>query len=287
VDVLFDGLDRLMSGLRRRYPRTLLVVSLALWLLVAVAFVAVSAVWAAWVAVGLITVPAVALAVTVAVRGLRRTPWWIWGAGAGWVVFLAGLLAPVTLVNADEWRWLVSLLCFVYAQIYLGMLIVLDHLWIRRHGGRESVEDARSRLRRTLQARLLLANLVATTSIWNASRTEHSYPGAIPEPYLPYADLVSCCCMPILVAVWFRWRPLAWACAGLLTVLFLANLAPTDGDNRQQAILEFGWVVLVAIYLWTKAARVWYWPMSWPKPPPPPPPGYAFPWPPPFPYGRP
>jgi hypothetical protein len=80
--------------------------------------------------------------------------------------------------------------------------------------------------------------------------------------------------MPILFAVWFRWRPLAWTVAGLLAVFFAANLLPVDGDNRQRTILQYGWVTLVAVYLWTKAARVWYWPMKWPQPLPGPP-GYV------------
>ena len=235
---------------------------------------ALSALTAAWTTLVLLTVPVIALAITVRVRGLRRTWWWTWGIGTGWIVLFAGFVTPQLVPKVDDWGWLVALLSFVYAQLYFGILSVLDQLWIARHGGLESIEDARFRLRRMLQVRLLLATAVAGASIMIGSESDQYSPEGRYDPLLPLAPLLGCCCMPILFAVWFRWRPLAWTVAGLLAVFFAANLLPVDGDNRQRTILQYGWVTLVAVYLWTKAARVWYWPMKWPQPLPGPP-GYV------------
>ncbi|HWS32453.1 MAG TPA: hypothetical protein VN408_06895, partial [Actinoplanes sp.] len=42
------------------------------------------------------------------------------------------------------------------------------------------------------------------------------------------------------------------------------RFAPDEG-SLERTLTEFGWAHLVAIYLWIKAARVWYWPVQWPR----------------------
>jgi hypothetical protein len=68
----------------------------------------------------------------------------------------------------------ITLGSFIYAQVYPGLLNVLDHHWIARHTGTESVADARFRLRRMLQFRLVLATLIV---VFGATSSRYdSYP---------------------------------------------------------------------------------------------------------------
>jgi hypothetical protein len=68
--------------------------------------------------------------------------------------------------------------------------------------------------------------------------------------------------MPILVAAWVRLRPLAWPAAGTISLLALANVLVVDDAARQRTPAAVRLVQLVAIYLWIRAAWVWYWPMQ-------------------------
>lgn len=263
MDLLLDAGDRLMTGLRRRFPVLALALAVLLWLLVEAFWVFGSAVTHTWGLAVLLTVPAVALAIVVARRGLRGTPWYAWGPGTSWIFLFTGVMVPLTVATLDQNGWVFALIAFGYGQVYFAVLAALDHLWIMRHGGAEPVDAARFRLRRQLQARLLLATLVAVGSIAGAA-TNDPYRGAdyTYDPMLPFG-LMVCCFLPlILFAVWFRRRPLAWASGGVIAMVYLLNLIPGTPQSRGAAVLQYGWVVLVAVYLWAKAARVWYWPMA-------------------------
>jgi hypothetical protein len=78
---------------------------------------------------------------------------------------------------------------------------------------------------------------------------------------MPWDVLFGLCCLPILVAAWVRLRPLAWLAAGTIALLarptsWRSKTPPGSGRCWHSAGCNF-----VAIYLWIKAARVWYWPM--------------------------
>jgi len=269
VDFLLDAADRAMAALRKRHPWALFWVSLGVWLPVLVFLVLLTWSSGVWPLVVFVSLPTIALAVTVALRGLRRTWTPVWVIGAGTIVFLSGP-APQWWNPSDELHGLaIAVGAFVYAQIYFGFLGVLDHFRIARHTRTESVEDARFRLRRMLQVRLAMATLVVVFAA-TSDKTD-SYP-----PVMPLGALFGLCGVPMMLAVWTRVRTFAWAAAAALAVLALANVLLTfDTDARERTLIEYAWAELVAIYLWTKAARVWYWPLSRPQPPP----GYPFAWP--------
>ncbi len=261
-----------MSALRKRRPWVMFGVALGLWLPIVGFLLALTFSSGVWPLVVLVSVPTLALAVTVALRGLRRTWTFVWGIGAGAVVFLSG--PAVQWWNAsDELHGLaISLGAFIYAQIYFGFLGVLDHFWTARHTRTESLEDTRFRLRRMLQVRLALATLIVIAGA--TSDKADSYP-----PVMPLGFLYGLCGVPIMFAVWLRVRRFAWGAAATIAVLALLNILLLgllgDDGAQQRVVTEFGWAQVVAAYLWMKAARVWYWPVT--KPPPPP--GYPFPWP--------
>jgi hypothetical protein len=261
VDFLLDAADRAMAELRRRHPRVMLAVALGVWLPVLAFLVALTVVGGVWPLVVLASVPTVALAVTVAMRGLRRTWSSVWVAGTGTILIVSGAAVQWWIAPDELHGAVITLGSFIYAQVYLGLLNALDHHWVARHTATESVEEARFRLRRMLQFRLLLATLIVVFGA-TSSRND-SYP-----QIMPWDVLFGLCCMPILVAAWVRLRPLAWLAAGTIALLALANILAIDDAARQRTLLELGWVQLVAIYLWIKAARVWYWPIPDRLPPP-------------------
>jgi hypothetical protein len=261
VDFLLDAADRAMAELRRRHPRAMLGVALGVWLPVVAFLVALTVAGGVWPLVVLVSVPTVALAATVAVRGLRRTWSWVWVVGTGTILIISGAAVQWWIPSDELHGGAIAVGSFIYAQLYLGLLNVLDHHWIARHTGTESIEDARFRLRRMLQFRLLLATLIVVFGA-TSSRND-SYP-----QIMPWDVLFGLSCMPILSAAWLRRRPLAWLAAGTIALFALANILAVDDAARQRTLLELGWVQLAAIYLWIKAARVWYWPMPDRQPPP-------------------
>jgi hypothetical protein len=272
VDFLLDAADRAMGALRKRHPRVMFAVALAVWLPVLVFLVLLTWASGVWPLVVLVSLPTIALTVTVALRGLRRTWTPVWALGAGAIVFLSGP-APQWWNPSDELHGLaISVGAFIYAQIYFGFLGVLDHFWTARHARTESIENARFRLRRMLQVKLALATLIVIAGA--TSDKADAYP-----PAMPLGFLFGVCGVPIMVAVWLRIRRFAWGVAATIVLLALLNillLGLVGDDGAQRRVLtEFGWAQVVAAYLWMKAARVWYWPIT--KPPPPP--DYPFPWP--------
>jgi hypothetical protein len=269
VDFILDAADRAMGALRKRHPWVMFWGALGVWLPVLVFLVLLTWSSGVWPLVVFVSLPTIALAVTVAVRGLRRTWTPVWVIGTGTIVFLSGP-APQWWIPSDDLHGLaISVGAFVYAQIYFGFLGVLDHFWTARHTRTESVEDARFRLRRMLQVRLAMSILVVVFAA-TSDKTD-SYP-----PVMPLGVLFGLCGVPMMFGLWTRVRTFAWLAAGTLVVLSVGNFLLTfDAGSRERTLTEFAWIQLVAIYLWTKAARVWYWPLTRLQPPP----GCPFPWP--------
>lgn len=258
VDFLLDVADRLMGELRRRHPWVLFGVALALWLPVLVFLVLLTREAGVWPLVVLVSVPTIVLGVTVAARGLRRTWTPVWVVGTGTIVLLSGP-APQWWNPSDELHGTaISVGAFLYAQVYFGLLGVLDHFWVQRHSGTEPEADRRFRMRRMLQVRLALATLVVVFGA-TSDRTDE-YPRVMPLGFLFGLFLV-----PLLTALWIRVRPLAWISAALIVLTAAVNLyVAQDTGSAARTLTEFGWAQAVAIYLWIKAARVWYWPVTWP-----------------------
>ncbi|GLY02414.1 hypothetical protein Acsp01_27930 [Actinoplanes sp. NBRC 101535] len=256
MDFLLDVADRMMGELRRRYPWVLFGVAMALWLPVLVFLTLLMHATGWWPLVVLVSVPTTVLAVSVAVWGLRDTWTTVWVVGTGAIVLLSGP-APQWWNPPDDWHaTAITIGAFLYAQVYFGLLGVLHHFWTLRHPevGAEAEAGERFRMRRMLQVRLALATLVVVFGATSGKTDD--YPRVMPMGFL--FGLVT---LPMLVALWFRVRPLAWVSAALIVAALVPNLllAPDEG-SLQRMLIEYGWAQAVAIYLWIKAARVWYWP---------------------------
>jgi hypothetical protein len=233
----------------------MLAVALSVWLIVLLFLVALTLSSGVVALVVLVSLPTVLLCVVVALRGLRRAWTWVWVLGTGTVLLISGPAVQRWLPSDELHGLAIAIGAFVYAQVYFALLGVLDHFWIARQKREESDDEARFRLRRMLQVRLLLATLVVVFGA-TSSRND-GYPQV-----MPLGVLFGFCGVPILVGAWARWRPVAWWSAATIAVIALVNLLPGDSGVRQQTLLQYGWAELVAVYLWVKAARVWYWPRN-------------------------
>ncbi|MBB2946666.1 hypothetical protein FB565_006434 [Actinoplanes lutulentus] len=132
MDVLLDAVDRVLESLRHRWPRALFIIGVTLWLLSTAAAVAVTTLSGSLATGVVIAALPSALLIIVTVRGLDRLPWPTWPLGVALPVFLAGLVAPVAQRFEDPFDWLVPILVFLYAQIFLGTLAAADELKRRR-----------------------------------------------------------------------------------------------------------------------------------------------------------
>jgi len=203
VDIILDAADRVMGALRKRHPWVMFWGALGVWLPVLVFLVLLTWSSGVWPLVVFVSVPTIALAATVTVRGLRRTGTLMWVIGTGTIVFLSGPV-PQWWIPPDQLHGLaISVGAFIYAQIYFGFLGVLDHFWTARHTRTESVEDARFRLRRMLQVRLAMSILVVVFAA--TSDKADSYP-----PVMPLGVLFALCGVPMMFALWTRVRTFAW-----------------------------------------------------------------------------
>jgi hypothetical protein len=205
--------------------------ALGVWLPVLVFLVLLTWSSGVWPLVVFVSVPTIALAATVTVRGLRRTWTLMWVIGTGTIVFLSGP-APQWWIPPDQLHGLaISVGAFIYAQIYFGFLGVLDHFWTAGHTRTESVEDARFRLRRMLQVRLAMSILVVVFAA--TSDKADSYP-----PVMPLGVLFALCGVPMMFALWTRVRTFAWLAAGALVVLAIGNFLLTFRRRRSRADLD-------------------------------------------------
>ncbi len=112
VTALLDAADRAMGALRKRHPRVLLVVALGAWLPVLVFLVLLTWTSGVWALVVLVSLPTIALTVTVALRGIRRTwtPVWAVGTGTPATVTLFGTGLTTTEPAAMRAQWPISIL---------------------------------------------------------------------------------------------------------------------------------------------------------------------------------
>jgi hypothetical protein len=260
MDVVFDAVERLSEKLRRRWPRTVLTVGLILW-----ALVTATICWAVWFISGgptaavVVGVPPVALLIVVAARGIDRLVWPVWPLGVALPVFLAGMVAPQARTYDEPLDWLVPILIFVYAQIFLGTLATADLLY-RRRAAAAAPMGAVGR-RRILQTKVLVATLVML-GVSVLARDAGYDPDDRGEGVL-YLGF-GCLGLPMFVGVWLRLRALAGYAAGVLPGVYLLSLLVRSPDERWPSLLAHGWIVLTATWLWVRAARVpyWKWPVS-------------------------
>jgi len=273
MDVLFDGLDRLIEAARHRFPVLTTALSLVVWCLVAAG--AAYVVGTQWPELGAaLAVGPLFLLVVVGIWGLGRLGWPVWPLGVGTLVLVGGIFAPQAEQWNTAWGWLVSLLVFVYVQVFLGALVAVDELRRRREhrrGREESPATDRTARRRVLQLKVLVATqlLVIGTPVGDlqAGIDAMTKAGGPPDIVKIGAVLVLLVGTPTVfllafVGVFVRGRRLAFAVAiGILALstIYLAVLPPA---SRSALVIEDGWLVLTTTYLWVKAATKWYWPTA-------------------------
>ncbi|MFC4063366.1 hypothetical protein [Actinoplanes subglobosus] len=259
MDVLFDTVDRALESARRRWPRTLFVVGAVLWGLVTVAVVGVALLDSSPVAGVLLCVPPAALLAVVVARGITRLRWPVWPVGVALPVFLAGLVAPQAARFPEPFDWLVPIVVFVYAQIFLGTVAAGDELFRQRAGRTGKGRDRMSAIgrRRILQVKVLVATLVVLASSQLVVGDDYAGDNAVGRTSFEYAFL--CLSVPMFVGVWWRKPALAWYAVVVLPVVFALSLLPRTPEARWEALLAQGWIVVAAAWQWSRAAVKPFW----------------------------
>jgi hypothetical protein len=262
VDIVFDGIDHLAAIVRRRFPKSLLVMTLAAWLAVTAFMAWIIAVNGGWKTAGWVALPPLALLPLVAVYGLGRIGWPLWPVGVSPMVVLAGIVP----IQSRDWdySWVFPSLVFVYAQVYFGVVVTIDELRRRRTGHTEARTVDRVARRRVLQAKILIAMLV----IFTLAQTGMT-PYTPADPGWSRGQSVFqagsfCFTAPAIIGLFLRRKGLAWFNAGWMLLVGVATGLAVDSSTRLTWLVQYGWIVGSAVYLWAKAARRWYWP--WPAP---------------------
>jgi hypothetical protein len=213
----------------------------------------------------------VILLVMVAIWGIGRLRWPVWPLGVSTLALVGGVYAPQAEHERSPWTWVISVLVFIYVQVFLGALAAVDELHRRREqrrGREESPETDRTARRRVLQLKLLVATQLlafgSPVGDLQAGIDAMSRPGG-PGIVKIGAVLVLLLGTPTVfllafVAVFVRRRRLATAVAIGITALSTVYLAVLPPAGRSALIVEDGWLVLTTAYLWFKAGSKWYWP---------------------------
>jgi hypothetical protein len=273
MDVLFDGLDRLMDAARQRFPVTMTTLSLVAWGLVAAAgsylFGTESLALGGALAAG-----PVILLFAVAIWGVGRLRWPAWPLGMSTLVFIGGIFAP----QAEQWKtgqdWAVPLVVFIYVEVFLGAIGAVDELRRRRErrrGHEDTPATERTARRRVLQLKVLVATLLLAigTPLGDlpSGIDAVAEAGGAPNIVKIGAVFVLLVITPTVfllafVAVFVRVKGLAVATSIGILALFTIYLAVLPPTSRSALVIEDGWLVLTTAYLWVKAATRWYWPLA-------------------------
>ncbi|GIE77982.1 hypothetical protein Aph02nite_39320 [Actinoplanes philippinensis] len=262
MDVLFDAVDRALESARRRWPATLFVLGAVLWVSATAAVVGVALLDSNPQAGAVLAVPPAALLAIVATRGITRLRWPVWLVGVALPVVLAGLVAPQAARFDDAYAWVIPVVAFVYAQIFLGTVAAGDELFRRRVGRTGKGRDHMSAVgrRRILQVKVLVATLVVLVSSQIAVGVDgDTYAPGNQVGWSAFEYLFSCVSAPMFVAVWWRKPALAWYAVAVLPLVFALSLLPRTPEARLEAVLAQGWIVVAATWQWSRAAVKPFW----------------------------
>jgi hypothetical protein len=256
MDAVFEFLDRVMTSLRRRYPRAMLATSLGIWAAGTIALLVLFYPVTSAVGLAAYVLPPATLVLAVARWGLGRVIWPVWPIGvapAVWIAIGFGFLANTSSQPLDA--WVTALMAFANAQAFLGLASSVDHLRRLRSGDEWPVSEARTARRRLLQTKILTATAIALMLPGGGrfDATEGGFEAVHVLSTLGVGLLA-------LLAAWFRTRLRAWLAAAAIPAVYLLNLLPLNSAGRWANVQVFGWVVLIAGWLWAKAATAWYWP---------------------------
>ncbi|WP_433795665.1 hypothetical protein [Actinoplanes sp. CA-252034] len=262
MDVLFDAVDRALESARRRWPATLFVIGAVSWALATAAVVGVALLDDSPRAGAVLAVPPAALLAIVVARGVTRLRWPVWPVGVALPVVLAGLVAPQAARFPGEFSWVVPVVAFVYAQIFVGTVAAGDELFRRRAARTGKGRDRMSAVgrRRILQVKVLVATLVVLVSSQIAVGVgSGDHRSADQVGWSTFEFLFSCVSIPLFVGVWWRKPALAWFAAAVLPVIFALSLLPRSPEARGEAVLAQGWIVVAASWQWSRAAVKPFW----------------------------
>ena len=230
---------------------------------------------------------------TVAVWGIDRVPWPVWPCGVTPLV-VGATVAPANPSRSLIVSTVITVMVFVYAQLFLLTLQSVDVLRARRlglvgpmppprvHPGRLGrvldllrlppetgpMPPSARRRRRLLQVKVLISVMVlyftfhpdiplVTIRSLGAMQTTAGVT-VNPQPVL-LGELVKIFFFPLIIGAIVRSFWGAWGAAVAIPTIFGLGLWVMDPADRPRALLETGWLVLVTTWFWARAATADYW----------------------------
>ncbi|GAB4103008.1 hypothetical protein GCM10028790_20270 [Micromonospora taraxaci] len=286
-----DALERAMDRLRHRWPLQFTVAGAGGWALVVITyFVLVYENYGDFVQhfmfIGIL--PLLLLG-TVAVWGLDRVPWPVWPCGVTPLV-VGATAAPSNPSRSLIVSTVITVMVFVYAQLFLLTLQSVDVLRARRlglvgpmppprvHPGRLGrvldllrlppetgpMPPSTRQRRRLLQVKVLISVVVLYFTFNNIplvpirSVRSGAMQTTVPQPVL-LGELVMIFFFPLIIGAILRSFWVAWGATVALPTIFGLGLWVMDPADRPRALLETGWLVLVTTWFWARAATADYW----------------------------
>ncbi|SCF46682.1 hypothetical protein GA0070215_1532 [Micromonospora marina] len=281
-----DAVEQVLERLRHRWPAQLTIAGAVAWALVVITLLTLNFLASGnfvWLLSAFGISPLLLLG-TVAVWGVDQVPWPVWPIGVTPLVLAAGL-TPSSPSGSLLVSTATAVIAFVYAQLFLLTVQSVDVLRARRLGLVDPVPptdvhadrwhrvldllrlppetsgvlpNARRR-RRFLQVKVLISVLVLY-STFNPTTPLYDESGdaIYPQPVL-FGELFHILVFPLVIGAIARSARVAWGAVLVLPTLFGLGLWLVDPGQRLWALLETGWIVLVAIWFWTRAATADYW----------------------------
>jgi len=244
LDVLFNGLGKLIAKLRERWPRTMFWTVVALWA-AAAALPTLGAVLtgAGWLSTLIPLAPLVVIALTYW-GGVEWVPTPVWVTALAFWSILPGALANAG-PKSDGARAGTAVFLFCYGQLFTALLIAIC---IRRGFSAQ-----------TPFARLRLMRLRLVAGAFPLAFSFRADVGGHVSARGWHAAAVPIVCVTALVACAFPSRRKA-----LLTAIAIAAgawgvLAHTDPHDRGALIVENGWLWPTSCYQWLRASRQDFW----------------------------
>lgn len=244
LDVLFDGLEKLVDKLRERWPRAMFWTVVALWsVAAAIPTLGAALTGAGWFSVLIPLSPLIVIILTY-FGGVERIPSPAWiTALTFWAVIPGGLAAAGPKDGLA--RTATAAFLFCYGQLLVGLLTAIC---IRRG---YPVRSSFAQLRLT-RLRLVAGAFPLAVSFRTDARTAPSAAGWHELAWL----LV---CATTLVACAFPSQGKALVAAIAIGAGAWAVLNYSDEHDRVALIAENGWLWLSGCYQWLRTSRQDFW----------------------------
>ena len=247
LDVLFDGLEKLVDELRERWPRAMFWTVVALWTAAAaVPTLGAALTGAGWLSILIPLSPLVIIALTY-FGGVEPIPTPVWVTALAFWAFIPGGLATAGPKEGVA-KAATAVFLFCYGQLLVALLTAIC---VRRGF---SLDSSFVRLR------LMRLRLVAAAFPLAFSFRSNANHGTSAAGWHLLAWLLVC--TMTLVACAFPSRGKALAAALAIAVGAWAVLAHGDAHDRGAEIAENGWLWLTGCYQWLRASRQEYFAAS-------------------------